>query len=73
MSVPSNSVLLEKILTLSESLKEIRDDNSHDHEAIIAHQCETNGRVKRLELFYASLVGGCVALGIVWSVVQSCI
>jgi len=66
---PSNSVLLEKILNLGGELGLLRRENAASHDGIKKRQEHTNGRVKRLELIYAGIIGAATMLGFVWTVI----
>lgn len=65
---PSNSVLLEKILNLSDFVKSLRKETIYSHSKMIERQDKTNGRVKKCELFYAGLIGASSMIAIAWTV-----
>ena len=74
-SEPTNAVLLEKILnlggisrTLSKAIESLRSENTDSHKEMIKHQKHTNGRVKKLELIYAGMIGGVTVIGLGWTV-----
>jgi len=66
MSEQDASLILEKISNLHEKFSVFTKDNTGEHQTLIVAQKHTNGRVKRLELAYAGLVGAASALSIVW-------
>lgn len=48
----------QKIDLLRDMIKDLCESNKEDHQEIIQHQKETNGRVNRLEIWRAGLIGG---------------